>query len=73
MAAPGKVKITAKEFAAKYRVSILHSFNTNLSYAYLVKTRGLQLNGCRRWCLPAKLRTSHDILLERLSTKQEEE
>ena len=38
MAAPGKVKITAKEFAAKYRVSILHTINSNHFCAYLVKT-----------------------------------
>jgi len=38
MIVPGKVKITAKEFAAKYRVSVVHTSNINHFCAYLVKT-----------------------------------
>ena len=38
MGPPAKVKITAKEFAAKYKVSAFHISNTHHFCTYLVKT-----------------------------------
>jgi len=73
MGPPAKVKITAKEFAAKYKVSALNLSYTHHSCMCLVKKGSLQSsrNRCRR--VFAELRSGDDILPERPVVRQEEE
>lgn len=71
MGPPGKVKISAKEFGAKYKVSAFRLSNTHPTCSHLVKTRGLQSPGCGRRRLFAELRSGDDLLPEGPVVRQE--
>lgn len=72
MGPPAKVKITAKEFGAKYKVSALSLSYTHHTYMYLVQERGLQSSRRGRRRVFAELRSGDDILPERPIVRQEE-